>query len=271
MVQDGKWYLVGKGGKSGRELTNTQARRTKRQYGKARREMENQTVQSSPQKSHQYTRCESQNRGRSTVGMLRPKFAPEFAPRSEKTELRPFLESRKAIEEMRHELSHKLGQGAQPSCPKMPKLGIGKTFLKRPPLIDGQKGSTEEHNKTTFPEYEERLARPNLRVTTPQKLQRASLAIEEEEADNMSKDDNDDWLNYELNREEFKVALGLRAKDEDSQALEESQRNHIPTRMFGTIEEVGESTIEKPAVAIEESAIQHELMKAEFEKEPSMN
>ncbi|CAL9004882.1 unnamed protein product [Prunus brigantina] len=110
MVQDGKWYLVGKDGKPGRELTNTQARRIKRQYGKAIREMENQIVQLSPQRSHQYTRCESQNRGRSTVGMLRPKCAPEFAPRSEKTKLRPFLESRKATEEMRHELSHKLGQ-----------------------------------------------------------------------------------------------------------------------------------------------------------------
>ncbi|CAL9004883.1 unnamed protein product [Prunus brigantina] len=87
----------------------------------------------------------------------------------------------------------------------------------------------------------------------------------------MSKDDNDDWLNYELNHEEFKAALGLKAKDEDSQALEENQRNHIPAIMFGTIKEVGESTIEKPAVAIEESAIQHELLKAKFEQESSMN
>ncbi|KAI5311298.1 hypothetical protein L3X38_000363 [Prunus dulcis] len=31
----------------------------------------------------------------------------------------------------------------------------------------------------------------------------------------MSEDDNDDWLNYELNHEEFKAALGLKTKDED--------------------------------------------------------
>ncbi|KAI5344325.1 hypothetical protein L3X38_012202 [Prunus dulcis] len=37
----------------------------------------------------------------------------------------------------------------------------------------------------------------------------------------MSKDYNDDWLNYELNHEEFKAALGLRAKDEDGQTLGE--------------------------------------------------
>ncbi|CAL2227579.1 unnamed protein product [Prunus armeniaca] len=85
----------------------------------------------------------------------------------------------------------------------------------------------------------------------------------------MFEDDNDDWLDYELNHEEFKAALGLRTKDEDIQALEESQPNHMPAIMFGTIEEVGESIVGKPAVVIKESAVQHEPMRAEFDKEPS--
>ncbi|CAB4268410.1 unnamed protein product [Prunus armeniaca] len=103
----------------------------------------------------------------------------------------------------------------------MPRLGIDKTILKHPALIDGQKGSTEKHNKAKIPESEGGSSRPNLQVMMLQKLQQVGLAIEEEELDNMSEDDNDDWLNYELNHEEFKAALGLRAKDEDGQTFEE--------------------------------------------------
>ncbi|KAI5344326.1 Hypothetical predicted protein [Prunus dulcis] len=167
MVQDGKWYLVGKGGKSGRELTNNQARRIKRQYGKARRDMENQTTQSSPQRTHGHTRYESQNRGRSTVGMLRPKGSPVFTSQSKMTELRPFLENKKAIEEKEHELPYKSRQGFQPSCSKMPRLGIGKTILKRPVPKDDQKGSTKKHNKTAMPESEGGSSRPSLQVMMP--------------------------------------------------------------------------------------------------------
>ncbi|CAB4286251.1 unnamed protein product [Prunus armeniaca] len=65
------------GRKPGKELTNTQARQIKRQYGKARREMEYQSMQSSPPRAHQATRNEFQREGRSTVGMLRIKGAPE--------------------------------------------------------------------------------------------------------------------------------------------------------------------------------------------------
>ncbi|KAH0992672.1 hypothetical protein GBA52_004155 [Prunus armeniaca] len=104
------------------------------------------------------------------VGMLRPKGAPEFASRPEKTELRPFLEHKKATERIKHEPFHKSGQGSRPSRPKMPKLGVGKTILKRPTLTMGQKDSTEEHNKTTLPELGEGAAIPSLQITIPKKL-----------------------------------------------------------------------------------------------------
>ncbi|VVA35521.1 Hypothetical predicted protein [Prunus dulcis] len=244
MVQDGKWYLVGKEGKPGRELTNTQACRIKRQYGKARRDMENQTTQSSPQRTHGHIRYESQYKGRSTVGMLRPKGSPAFTTQLKMIELRPFLESKKAPEDKEHGPSYQSHQGLQPSCSKMPRLGIGKTILKRPALMDDEKVSTEKHKKTTIPEFEGGSSRPNLQVMVEQKLQKAGLAMEEEEADNMSEDDNDDWLNYELNHEEFKVALGLKTKDEDGQTVEERQHNHVPAIMFDTLEGTDESTIQ---------------------------
>ncbi|CAB4275405.1 unnamed protein product [Prunus armeniaca] len=106
LIQDGKWYLVGKRGKPGRELTNTQARRIKRQYGKAIRDMENQTAQSSPQRTQGHTRYESHNKGRSTIGMLRPKGSHVFTTQSKMTELRPFLENKKATEEKEHGLPY---------------------------------------------------------------------------------------------------------------------------------------------------------------------
>ncbi|CAB4286252.1 unnamed protein product [Prunus armeniaca] len=120
-------------------------------------------------------------------------------------------------------------------------------------MTTDQNDSTEKLNKNANPESGEGSDRLIMQITIPKKVQRASSAIEEEEADNMSEDDNDDWLDYELNHEKFKAALGLRAKDEDSQALVESQLNHMPALMFGTIEEVGESTVGKPILAIEES------------------
>ncbi|CAL2272386.1 unnamed protein product [Prunus armeniaca] len=138
-------------------------------------------------------------------------------------------------------------------------------------MATDQSDSTEKFNKSTNPESGEGSNRPIIQITIPKKVQRASSAIEEEEADNMSEDDNHDWLDYELNHEEFKSALGLQAKDEDSQALVESQPDHMPAIMFGTIEEVGESTVGKPILAIEKSETLQKPMKTEVEVEPSMN
>ncbi|KAH0972058.1 hypothetical protein GBA52_024214 [Prunus armeniaca] len=233
--------------------------------------MEQQSMQSSPPRAHQATRNEFQREGRSTVGMLRLKGAPESTTRTEQTESRPYLGNKKAIEGSKPDLFLKPGHESRPSCAKMPRLGAGKSILRRLAMATDQSDSTEKFNKSTNPESGEGSNRPIIHITIPKKVQRASSAIEEEEADNMSEDDNHDWLDYELNHEEFKSALGLRAKDEDSQALVESQPDHMPAIMFGTIEEVGESTVGKPILAIEKSETLQKPMKTEVEVEPSMN
>ncbi|CAB4317099.1 unnamed protein product [Prunus armeniaca] len=128
MVQNGRWYLVGKGGKPGKELTNTQARRIKRQYGKARREMEHQSTQSSPPRAHQATRKEFQREGRSTVGMLRLKGAPESTTRTEQTESRPYLGNKKAIEGSKLDLFLKPGHESRPSVRKCQDWEQAKAF-----------------------------------------------------------------------------------------------------------------------------------------------
>lgn len=64
-------------------------------------------------------------------------------------------------------------------------------------------------------------SRADVQVILPQKLINAKLSLKEE-ADNMSDEENDDWLNYELNHEEFKAALGLKIKDEVTHMVEEN-------------------------------------------------
>ncbi|KAI5334154.1 hypothetical protein L3X38_024287 [Prunus dulcis] len=146
-------------------------------------------------------------------------------------------------------------------------LGIGNTIMKRSTLIHRKKDSTEKHDSAIMQEPEEGSCRPSLQVVMPQKLQQAKLAMEEEDSDNMSEDENNDWLNYKLNHEEFKAALGLKVKDEDSQALEERQHNHVLAFIFGTTEEIDESTIVKPGATIIESTMQPEPIEVDPEKE----
>ncbi|CAB4263023.1 unnamed protein product [Prunus armeniaca] len=52
----------------------------------------------------------------------------------------------------------------------MPKLGVGKTILKRPTLTKGQKDSAEEHNKTTLPEPRRRSGQTKSANHDPQEV-----------------------------------------------------------------------------------------------------
>lgn len=65
----------------------------------------------------------------------------------------------------------------------------------------------------TFPPNS-RPIKPNLQVIMPRKLVEAELSLEKE-AGNLSEEENDDWLKYELNHEEFKAILGLKIKGDD--------------------------------------------------------
>ncbi|BFG25203.1 hypothetical protein CerSpe_114770 [Prunus speciosa] len=82
-------------------------------------------------------------------------------------------------------------------------------------------------------------SRSGLRVIMPQKLIQAKLSMEEEEDDNMSEEEDDDWMNYELNHEEFKAALGLKIGGKE----EEEQPNHTPALTFGTLEEAPKNNV----------------------------
>ncbi|BFG34688.1 hypothetical protein CerSpe_209620 [Prunus speciosa] len=227
MVQNGRWYLVGKGGKPERELTNTQARRVRRQYGKAKRYLENQTVNLDSIANIEDRGHELQSRERPTTGVLRPKASPSF----------PKIQEEKETKEPK--LQHHTSGGQSLPYSMIPRLSTGKTILRRPSKAEGEVISCDQNNeKTMVAKPEGGPSRSGLKVIMPQKMIQAKLSVEEAEDDNLSEEEDDDWLNYELNHEEFKAALGLKigAKEEGEQL------NHTPALTFGTLEGVPKNT-----------------------------
>ncbi|BFG22593.1 hypothetical protein CerSpe_088670 [Prunus speciosa] len=221
-VRNGKWYLVGRGGKPERELTNTQARRVRRQYGKARRHLESQAVNPDAITNTKDRDHEVQSRKRPTTGVLRPRTSPSLSKTREEQEPR---ESRSR---------HQASVDQSPVYSKIPRLPIGKTILKRPARAEGEVVSNDQDTKeevTAKPEAGP--SRSGLKVIMPQKMIRAKLSLEEDEDENMSEGEDDDWLNYELDHEEFKAALGLKVGCKE----EGEQPNHTPALTFGTLEE----------------------------------
>ncbi|CAL9024518.1 unnamed protein product [Prunus brigantina] len=114
-----------------------------------------------------------------------------------------------------------------------------KTILKQPTSAAIRKPSALNRVETSIipipQEFTPRSMKSNIQVILPKKLVDAELLLEKE-AGSLFEEENDGWLNYELNHEEFKAALGMKIEGHDDEVVEERQPNHVSALTFGTIE-----------------------------------
>lgn len=110
----------------------------------------------------------------------------------------------------------------------------------------------------------------NIQVILPKKLVDAELLLEKE-ASSLFEEENDDWLNYELNHEEFKAALGMKIEGHDDEVVEERQPSSVSALTFGTIEMVSSTKISGPTVTSKKLIVQPEFIQLDQEASGSDN